>query len=242
MDLFFIRHGESANNALADPELSDSLDQGALRVEDPGLTDRGHAQAAALAAFVAQSGHLRPAERMGAPFDELYVSPFLRTLLTAKPVVEALGLTPRIRVDVHEVGGVWVDGKMDCPGMNRQQISEVLPGCEIPPEVTANGWWTGGQETAAAGRGRAIAVAASLKQRAAALHDAGEPSPRVAIVSHGDFMSAMVKAMTDHLPSWGIYYEHANTAITRFRLESDMCRVTYVNRADHLEGGDLVSP
>jgi 2,3-bisphosphoglycerate-dependent phosphoglycerate mutase len=234
MDLFLIRHGESTNNALADP---------AERVDDPPLTDRGHRQARALATFVAAGGHLGPRERTeGAPLDELYTSPFLRTLQTTRPVAEALGMTPRVRVDICEIGGVWVDGAPHCPGLSRDGISAELPGVEIPDEVTHDGWWHGGQETPAAGHGRAIAVAADLLERARTGHAAGAPPARVALVVHGDFMSALVKALTDHLPSWGIYYEHANTAITRVRLERDLCRVAYLNRAEHLGGGDLVSP
>ena len=60
----------------------------------------------------------------------------------------------------------------------------------------------------------------------------GEPL-RVGVVSHGDFMSALIKALADHLPSWGLQYHHENTAITRIDFESRVV-VAYMNRADHL--------
>ena len=125
--------------------------------------------------------------------------------------------------------------------MGRRQIEAQFPGSILTDEITDDGWWTGGQETAAHGRGRAIAVAAQLRQRARDAALAGEPRQRIAVVSHGDFMSAIVKALTDHLPSWGIHYEHDNTAITRFRLDPEMCRVRYLNRIDHLDDAQLAS-
>ncbi|HJP32311.1 MAG TPA: histidine phosphatase family protein [Candidatus Latescibacteria bacterium] len=235
MDLFFIRHGESFNNALTDVS---------QRVSDPPLTERGQLQAERLGTFVASGGHLHPSERdSGPPFDDLYCSPFLRTLQTAHPAVIALGLSPKIWVDVHEIGGVWVDGQAECTGMGRAQISADFPQYELPDQVTETGWWTGGQETPSAGRGRAIAVAAELKQQARDLANEDVRPRRIGVVSHGDFMSAIVKALTDHLPSWAVYYEHSNTAITRFGLDPEMCRVHSLNRIDHLNGdAHLVSP
>ena len=233
MDLFFIRHGESFNNALTDVS---------QRVADPPLTERGQQQADRLGAFVATGGHLDQRERESGPrFHQVYCSPMLRTLQTARPVSEALGLPSQLWVDVHEVGGIWVDGIDHSPGMGRGQIEAQFPGAILADEITDEEWWTGGQETAAQGRGRAIAVAASLRERARDASLAGESRQRIAVVSHGDFMSAVVKALTDHLPSWGIFYEHNNTAITRFRLDPEMCSVRYLNRIDHLDDSQLLS-
>ncbi len=225
MHIFFIRHGESFNNALTDTS---------LRVADPPLTERGRAQAQRLGAFVATGGHLSLSERSsGQPFDEIICSPMLRTMQTAQPACTALGLPMRVWVDVHEVGGVWVDGEPHCGGMSRTEMASQFPDAVLSDSVTEQGWWQGG---------RAIEVAAALKKRAHESALAGQDEQRVAIVSHGDFMSAIVKAMTDHLPSWGIYYEHSNTAITRFRLQAELCRVGYLNRIDHIDDAELVSP
>lgn len=234
MDLFLIRHGESFNNA---------LDDVSNRVADPPLTERGRAQAQCLGAFVAAARHLDPAERSaGPPFDQILCSPMLRTLETARPMVEALGLPAQIRTDVYEIGGVWVDGQAHCPGLTRGQMQQHLPESRVPDEVTDSGWWPGGQETATAGQGRAMAVATQLRQRAHQRHAAGQPAERIAIVSHGDFMSAIVKALADHLPSGSLYYFHSNTGIDRYRLDADVLRVRYLNRIDHLSDPDLVSP
>ncbi|MDA0337195.1 MAG: histidine phosphatase family protein, partial [bacterium] len=195
-----------------------------------------------LAAFLARGAHLDPQERASAPpLDELYCSPMLRTLETARPTAESLGLRATIWVDVHEVGGVWLDGKDHCPGLGRAQIATHLPGAVVPDAIGAGGWWSGGQETASAGLGRVSGVAAQLWARARRRAQAGEPAQRIAIVSHGDFMSSMVKALTDHLPSAGIYYWHSNTGIDRFRFDPEAFRIRYLNRIDHLDDEELVS-
>jgi broad specificity phosphatase PhoE len=232
MDLFFIRHGESFNNALTDTS---------QRVADPGLTDRGERQAERLGPFLANLGHLDPAERDDRPaFDQLYCSPMLRTLQTATPAAETLGLPLQVWVDVHEVGGVWVDGVASSPGMPRSQIEAEFPVAPLPDGITEQGWWMGGQETPAQGRGRAMAIAVELQERAKASAMAGRPAERIGIVSHGDFMSSMVKALTDQLPGWNTYYSHNNTAIDRFTF-ADLFLIRYVNRIAHLDKPELVS-
>ena len=232
MDIFWIRHGESTNNALADPT---------RRVADPPLTALGRQQASRLAGFIARGGHLEAGEReTGPPLDEMHASPMRRSLQTAQPLSGALGLPTQVWVDVHEIGGMWVDGSDHEPGMDRTTMAADFPEARIPSGIGERGWWTGGQESAAAGSGRAIEVVRSLRQRAREQRPreqgARERLPRVAIVSHGDFMSAVVKAFADHLPQDGLYYDHRNTGITRFRLTDGGCRVLYVNRAAHLEG------
>ena len=74
MELIFIRH---AQPAWIDGEWS--------RI-DPGLSELGRRQAVALAEHA----------REWSPADELFVSPTVRTRETAKPLAEALGLTPQI--------------------------------------------------------------------------------------------------------------------------------------------------
>jgi len=234
MELFFIRHGESFNNALADTT---------QRVADPPLTERGRRQADYLGPFLASGGHLDPQERAsGPPLHKLYCSPMLRTLETARPAVDALGLQPDIWVDVHEVGGIWVDGVEHSPGLGRAQIEAQLPGAVLPQQIGVDGWWSGPQETAAAGLGRVTDVVAELRAQAQQRHQSGAPAERVAIVSHGDFMSSIVKAFTDHLPSSGIYYWHSNTGIDRFSLNPDSLTIRYLNRVDHLDDPGLLSP
>ena len=226
MDLFLIRHGESYNNALED---------GSQRVSDPPLTGLGEEQAERVASHLARGGHLDAAERAGRPaLDSLYCSPMRRALQTARPIAAALGTAPEVWIDIHEVGGIWLEGKGDLHGMTRDEIRSGFPGVGLPDGVGEQGWWPGGQEAKHAGRGRAIAVAAELKERARRGAESGETPERLGIVTHGDFMSGLVKALTDQLPSLGLSYNHRNTGITRFCLGPDLCAVRYLNRCEHL--------
>lgn len=69
MELILVRHGEPAwsNDGLA--------------VDDPGLTDRGHAQAAQTAKWFAEQ-----------QIDRLLVSPLARAQQTAAPIADTLGI------------------------------------------------------------------------------------------------------------------------------------------------------
>ena len=231
MDVFIIRHGQSYNNALED--ISD-------RVPDPPLTEKGARQAERVALHLSGGGHLLEFERNGKPLlDELHCSAMARALETARPIGEAMRLRTHVWVDIHEVGGLFLDhgdgggGIESFSGKTRPQIEDEFEGF-VPRGVGEDGWWRGGREAEQAGRGRAIGVAEKLMARA-------DEDIRVGLVSHGDFISGLLKALADHLPSRGLWYEHHNTAVTRLRLSgSGHIVVNYMNRVDHLTD-DLLS-
>jgi len=226
MDLFLIRHGQSANNALEDVTLRD---------RDPELTELGCQQAERLAVFLHDGGHLEPAERReNRPlFDCLYCSSMLRAMLTARPVGKALNLTPEVWIDIHEMGGIYLDhgpdrGIVGYSGQMRVEMGARFPEYALPEEVGEDGWWTGGMESFPAGQGRAIGVAAELRKRAA-------EEGRIALVTHGGFMSCLLQALGRQLPAEGIYYDHGNTAISRLELrDGGTTVVRYLNRLEHL--------
>lgn len=230
MELFLIRHGESTNNSL-EMVLGENYLNG--RSQDPELTEKGERQAACAAAFLAGGGHLHPAERAtGRPFlDQLYCSAMIRALHTAQLIGKALGLRPQVWLDIHEVGGIYLDQgeeQVGFPGQTRSQLLERFPEAALPSQLTEAGWWNRGFEEPHQGQGRAIGVAQELRRRA------GE-SRRIGLVSHGDFMNNLLKALGDQLPWPGGYYEHVNTGITRIDLPpAGRMVVKYLNRADHL--------
>lgn len=84
MRLLLIRHGQTPANVLG------QLDTGE---PGPGLTERGDRQAAAIP-------HALHAERIEA----VYVSTLVRTHRTAAPLVAALGITPKVRAGLREIG------------------------------------------------------------------------------------------------------------------------------------------
>ena len=138
MQLFVVRHGESANNALTD------LSQ---RSMDPKLTENGERQIVHAAQFIADGRHLTPGERAaGGPYiDHLYCSPMWRCLRTVQPIGEATGLAPEVWVDIHESGGIFLDhggdrGIVGYPGMTRTEMLNEFPGYTLSEQVSDQGF------------------------------------------------------------------------------------------------------
>ncbi|MFN8450935.1 MAG: histidine phosphatase family protein [Anaerolineae bacterium] len=235
MQLFIIRHGQSANNVLEDES---------LRSYDPPLTDLGKQQAdrlaQALAAshdsrFNAGSGFSGDLGANGFAITHLYCSAMYRSLQTAAPVARALGLKPEIWLDVHEQGGMYLDqdgGKVGYPGKTRPEILGEFPDYVLPETITDAGWYdvTRGYEEMHTGAGRAIKVAMELRRRAA-----GEYRDlRIAIITHGTFIDLMLKAFMGQLPNRQYYFSHYNTGITRLDITAEYVLIRYVDRIDHL--------
>lgn len=243
MQLFLIRHGESANNALGVGDISYD-DYMAQRTPDPELTQIGRRQADMVARHMAADGH--PENRNGTPLastragygiQALYASPMLRTLQTAYPIGQALGLPPKIMVDIHEHGGLFHGNPRDeknpvrsYEGLSREGMLALFPTYELPEAVTEKGWWQGGYETIGACEERAQRVAEALRARAQE-----EPTAVIAMVTHGTFMDRLLKALLLGLHSRDYFFFHYNTAITRIDFVVDgPVILRYTNRTQHL--------
>jgi len=247
MELYIIRHGQSTNNALAD-------DSQATRIYDPPLTDLGKRQAEALASYFGvgisrdpwvnpNTGYSQQIETPGFGITHLFCSAMYRAMQTTQPLGGAISLKPEIWIDIHEHGGVYLEeaGKITgYPGRNRNQIASEFPDYVVPDAVTDAGWWDAktGLESISSCYGRAIKIAAELRRRAQDQHEKGE---RIAIVTHGTFIDALIKALFNQLPNRSLYYLHYNTAITRIDFtDKDRLIVRYINRVDHLSP-DLIT-
>ena len=232
MQLFVVRHGESANNALTDVS---------KRSRDPKLTQNGEEQIVHAAQFLAAGRHLTPEERRGGgPYlDNIFCSPMWRCMRTAQPIGEATGLTPEVWVDIHESGGIYLDhgtegGVVGYSGMTLQEMHSEFPGYEIPEGVSDQGWWNRGFEEVHLCHGRAMGVVAVLQRWAGQDHAAGRPR-RLALVSHGGFMHSFLMALGLGLPGNGLSFYHNNTAIDRIDVDAEgHLHVVYVNRVTHL--------
>jgi broad specificity phosphatase PhoE len=235
MLLYIIRHAQSTNNALADPRDRD---------RDPTLTELGERQADILARHLAAGAELVPMasatngrDRPGYNFTRLYCSPMWRALQTADSVGQALGLTAEVWADIHEQGGIYLDhwdgrGPIGYSGKTRQEIQAVFPHYVLPEDVTERGWWNRDFEDWPACHERAIRVADEL--RAWADCDQGGDEC-IAIVSHGGFVDALLKALFTQTADRGVFYYHYNTAISRIDFREDgRLNVRYLNRVDHL--------
>ncbi len=243
MKLYIIRHAQSTNNALTDQR---------GRVSDPNLTKLGFQQAEVVAEHLGQG--FDPEYRIGASDEDttlrrrhsynithLYCSAMYRALLTARPIGRALGLIPEVWVDIHEHGGIFLNhgderGLVGYPGKTRSEILGEFPDYIMPDGVTEAGWWdpAKGMEDWPGCQGRAIKVAAQLMDRAAG-------NDHIAIVTHGGFIDALLKALTQQLPNRRLYYHHYNTAIARIDFRPDgTLDIRQINRFDHLPA-ELIS-
>lgn len=242
MRLLIIRHAESSNNALAGT--NDYNEYMQKRSADPVITELGQQQAERLAQHLLGNGTPAsdaPPEGKGAyGITHLYCSAMLRTLQTVAPTAKALGLNPRIWIDIHEHGGMFVgnprtgENMVFDPGLTREAILRDYPGFEIPDAITEKGWWNGGYEDMPSCYARAIRVARDLRRRAAEEIKEDVQSV-VAMVSHGTFIDSLIKALFNQIPAGQHYYFHNNTAITRIDFaENGSLFMRYQNRTQHL--------
>jgi 2,3-bisphosphoglycerate-dependent phosphoglycerate mutase len=232
MELYIIRHAQSVNNAL--PDQTD-------RLCDPPLTELGRRQTEILAQHLATETGLspRPDESGGYGITRLYCSPMWRALQTAGPVGRALGIAPEVWIDVHEHGGVYLDhgedgGIVGYPGKARPEILAEFPDFVLPDAITEQGWWHQGREERASCFARAIRAARRLRGWATG-------DERIAIITHGGFIDALMKALFSQLPDCRrmqpirVYYHHLNTAISRVDIRSTgYLDLRYFNRVDHI--------
>jgi broad specificity phosphatase PhoE len=219
MRLFIIRHAQSTNNALDDPR---------GRVSDPALTSLGRRQAQVLAEHVRSHAD-------DYAIAHLLVSPMWRALETSRPLADALDLRPQVWVDLHEWGGIYLDhgeqgGVVGYPGKTRDELQRAFPDYEFAPEITEAGWWDpqAGREH----RSGCMARAVRLLER---LRHTFDDQETLALVTHGGFIDALVKAILNLLPGEHVYFHQKNTGITCFDLRTPTgADVRCFNRTTHL--------
>lgn len=233
MQLYIIRHAQSTNNALADER---------LRVCDPPLTELGRLQAQIVAQHLASGRQPEPAAgdgHGGYGLTHLYTSPMWRALQTAQPIAQTLGLQPEIWLELHEQGGIYLDhgegrGRVGYPGKTRPEVLAEFPGFVVPEELSEEGWWNRDYEEMPACYERACCVLAALARRAAT-------DERIALLTHGAFIDAFLKALFHQEADEPLFYYNYNTAISRLDFHGDgRVDVHYLNRVDHLPV-DLIS-
>lgn len=222
-EIYLIRHGQSANNAQSEH----------LRVSDPGLTEVGEQQAAALAAWFASH-----------PVDFLYCSPFLRALETARPLAEIKQLPVRVRADLFELGGCYsgheVGKKRGEPGLGLSQLRAGYPNWQIDTSIAETGWWGRDFETRDEGRARAHAVAQWLSSElstATGIH---------VLVIHADFKRLLLESMfsASQLATQQIDLADAplfNTGISYVEFDQGEWSLSGFNSTEHLPSS-LVTP
>jgi 2,3-bisphosphoglycerate-dependent phosphoglycerate mutase len=235
MQLYFIRHAQSTNNALWDATgASDG------RSSDPELTPMGREQAQLVAGYLAagnpDGGHLPPEGSGGFGLTHLYTSLMQRAVATGWAISQTLGLPLVALEDIYEEGGIYHDDphsgqRLGLPGQSRAYFEENYPGIVLPERFPEPGWWNfRPYETPDGTAARAAAFAAALREKHGGTHD------RVGIVSHGAFYNYLVGALTGRTAGEGFWYVMYNTGISRFDFMTEYALSIYMNRTDHLPG------
>lgn len=242
MQLYFIRHGQSINNAhWNEPDYTES--------PDPVLTEIGQAQAQILGKYLAQLQDISDHQgwnvhnRHGFGITHIYTSLMERAAHTASFTARLLAQVPFAAwEEIHESGGIFGrdgDAKLQgLPGRARAFFEEHFPELNLPAGLNGTGWWNNRPfETEEDCQVRAQRVWHELLARHGDRD--GEPEQCVIFVSHGGFFGHLVCAMLNlpwrqashGLKSWFVLN---NCSISRFDIRAGEVLITYLNRVDHL--------
>jgi 2,3-bisphosphoglycerate-dependent phosphoglycerate mutase len=184
-----------------------------------GLSPRGEAQAAALAARMRRTTAL----------DAVYSSPALRARETAQAIAAALGLEARVDERLREVGMPVVTLDHLQPGERAAAVRGLL--ARFGQMAMRDGTWTAlaGCEDPKSVRRRMRAFAADLHRTHA--------GKRVLAVSHAGSINAYVADVLGLARDF--FFPAANTAISIVRIGSHGTMVVRLNDTAHLEGLDV---
>jgi len=240
MELYFIRHGQSQNNAhWNDPDYKES--------PDPALTETGIEQARILAEYLEKSQLITEHKgwnihnRHGFGITHIYSSLMERAVHTAAPTARRLPQVPFTAWDIHESGGIFGrDGDMKLqglPGKPRSYFEENFPELALPEHLDGAGWWNRPFEPEEEGQQRAERVWAEVLTRHG--DKEGRPEQRVVFVTHGGFFMHLMCTILN-LPwrqqshGFKTWFGISNCSISRFDIRKDEVIVSYLNRTDHL--------
>ncbi len=241
MELYFIRHGQSANNA--------AWSAGAERASpDPELTETGQTQARLLASYLQQHAaktdeqHWDRQNKHGFGLTHLYTSLMVRAVATGSAVSQALGLPLQAWVDLHEKCGIYWQATPDSPpqglpGNPRSFFEQRFPGLVLPDWLDEQGWWNRPFEAYAERPARARRFLQELLARHG--DQEGQPVQRVAVFSHGGFYQLLMECLFD-LPylqeeqEWQREFAINNCSLTRIDLKPTCTSLVYQNRVDFL--------
>ncbi len=242
MQLYFIRHAQSENNALWARTQSSKG-----RLADPPLTELGRQQGATLGTFLAQPYTADENGRLfdfhnhtGFGFTHVYCSMMVRAMETASFITNALNLPLVARDDLHEIGGIWQEDettgeRVGQSGKGRSELQSLFPNVTIPDHISEAGWWQKPHEN----RDQALERAQSAHADLLANHFGTDD--RVAIVSHGAFYQRFLAIALGIPPEKTVpgtserrRFGVNNVSITRLAFTEEGVDMAYQNRTDFL--------
>lgn len=233
MDLYFIRHAQSANNALWAQTNSDKG-----RVADPHITELGRKQAELLGEFL-RTGNRRGGRSNGAGpsgfgITHLYASLMIRAVETGTAVSRALDLPLHGWEDIHEEGGIFLRDEqtgepVGLPGCDRAFFEANFPDFCLPQGFNDQGWWNNRPMEPIEDRPKR--VRRFLDQL---LAEHGGTDHRVAIVSHGGFYNLLIKTLLGQPLEPGVWFTTYNCGVSWIEFLDRGINIQYLNRTDFL--------
>jgi len=230
MRLYFIRHGQSENNALYARTGSDRE-----RVVDPRLTKIGRRQAEVTAEYLAGSNDpVEVNERVsGFQLTHIYSSLMHRAVSTGTMIAKKLNLPLVGWMDWHENGGIYQQDSesgefLVRPGMTKSELRHEFPDLILEENVNESGWWNRPYEAEDSRPIRARRVLHDLFER----H--GGSVDRVAVVSHGGFFNQFMAAVLGVEEMRPVWFHTYNCAITRFDFMPGDHGVVFHDHVSHL--------
>ena len=234
MQLYFIRHGQSENNALWKRTASRKG-----RSEDPELTEVGRQQSEFLAQFLRRTDSIvavngRDTQNItGFGITCLYSSLMVRAVATGTIIAKALDLPLVAWEDLHERGGIYLEDeqtgeRIGQPGKDRAYFEAHYPDFVLPDSLGEAGWWNRPFEEPEQRLPRAQRFLRDLMER----H--GHTDDRVAVVGHGGFYNDLLAAILNLPEREGYWFALNNAAITRIDFSDERIGLVYLNRVDFL--------
>ncbi len=234
MQLYFIRHAQSENNALWDRTGSSEG-----RSQDPELSDLGKEQAKLLGKFLSRkdesdAGYAHNSQnRGGFGLTHLYSSLMIRSVETGTAISEATGVPLVGWKELHETGGIYLTNpetgeREGLPGNTRSYLLSRYPNIQLADSITEEGWWNRAFELEDELLPRARQVLKTL------LKEHGKTDHHVAIVSHGGFYNVFLTALLDLDVEQRAWFSLNNVAITRIDFREEEVFLVYMNRVDFL--------
>ncbi len=241
MQLYFIRHGQSINNANTE---NDNYKEHS----DPYLTEIGKQQAQLTAKFLKERQTITNPDswnsqnQFGFGITHVYASLMERATETGSNIARALGNIPfEAWVDIHEEGGIYAREEeerfMGLPGKPRSFFEKTFPEMKLPDSLNESGWWNRPFEDETQRQPRADKVLAELLAKHG--DKEGQPEERIVFVSHGGFFMRFISSVLQlpwrqgahGLRSW---FFLNNCSISRFDFRKDYATIVYVNNTSHL--------
>jgi 2,3-bisphosphoglycerate-dependent phosphoglycerate mutase len=241
MRIFFVRHGQSENNALWARTQSRHG-----RLSDPPLTELGRRQLVYTAQFLdycltgdISAGNDPSCCAMESGVVYLFCSLMERSVQSGQIIAERLNLPLMAEPDIHENGGIYnhhpqTDEPIGQTGNTRAYYETHYPELVLPKEMNEQGWWNRPFEKREDSIQRASRALQTLKDHHGASGDT------IILISHGGFYNYFLSEILGVSRPEHIWFELFNGAITLIQYDEDSANIIYCNRYSFMPT-DLVS-